>query len=262
MSSSASRNLKKLLSALKKKSPAAVALSGGVDSSVVAKAAILSSPNSVAVTIVDPSVSRRQFESAVKIAGEIGIRHIIVGRKLPEEVRRNDGMRCYYCKASIVKILKEVAREEGIDVIADGSNFDDLKDSRAGMRACREGGVYSPLLELGFGKKEVRQLAHKLGLPNYTAPSEACLSSRVMGLGIDDETLRRVDKAEEFIRKLTRIERVRVRDYGKTARIEVEREDISRLVQGNNAGRINKRLNKLGYRYVTVDLGGYRVGGL
>jgi uncharacterized protein len=262
MSSSASRNLKKLLSALKKKSPAAVALSGGVDSSVVAKAAILSSPNSVAVTIVDPSVSKRQFESAVKIAGEIGIRHIIVGRKLPEEVRRNDGMRCYYCKASIVKILKEVAREEGIDVIADGSNFDDLKDSRAGMRACREGGVYSPLLELGFGKKEVRPLAHKLGLPNYNAPSEACLSSRVMGWGIDDETLRRVDKAEEFIRKLTRIERVRVRDYGKTARIEVEREDISRLVRGNNAGRINKRLNKLGYRYVTVDLGGYRVGGL
>jgi uncharacterized protein len=262
MSGTASKNLGKLLLAFKKKSPAAVAFSGGVDSSVVADAAFLASEKSVAVTIVDPSLSRRQYNSAVKIARRIGIRHIIVGRKLPEEVRRNDTMRCYYCKASMLKILKEVAREEGITVIADGSNLDDLKDSRSGMKACREMGVYSPLLEVGFGKNEVRQLARELGLPNYRVPSEACLSSRVMGQMIDDETLKRVDNAEELIRKLAKIERVRVRDYGKSARIEVEKKDISKLVKGSNAGKINKRLNKLGYRYVTVDLGGYKIGGL
>jgi len=262
MRCSAKKNLGKLLSAFRKRSPAVVALSGGVDSGVVAKAAFISSKKSIAVTVADPAVSKRELESAVRLAKRIGIKHRVMRRKLASGVERNDALRCYHCKSGIIEILRKVAGEEGIEVIADGSNFDDLKDSRAGLRACRERGIYSPLLELGFGKKDVRELARELNLPNYNKPSEACLSSRVMGREIDEKLLRRVEKAEEFVRKLTQAEKVRVRDYGETARIEVDRGHISRLVEGGNAARINKRLNKLGYRYVTVDLGGYRVGGL
>jgi uncharacterized protein len=262
MSYIAKRNLQKLFSAFREKSPAVVALSGGVDSSVVAKAAFLSSKKSIAVTVSDPAVSKRELESAVEIARKIGIRHRVIRRELAEGVRRNDASRCYHCKGGIIEILKKVAREEGVEFIADGSNFDDLGDSRAGLRACRESGVYSPLLELGLGKKEVRQLARELGLPNYNKPSEACLSSRVMGREITRRILRRVEEAEEYVRRLTKAEKVRVRDYGETARIEVDRRRIASLVEGSNAQRINKRLNKLGYRYVTVDLGGYRVGGV
>jgi uncharacterized protein len=262
MRSIAKKNLSKLLSVLREKSPAVVALSGGVDSSVVAKAAFLSSKKSIAVTVADPAVSRKELESAVKVAKRIGIKHYVIRRELAEGVRKNDALRCYYCKAGIVDLLKKIAREEGIDTIADGSNFDDLKDSRAGLRACRERGVYSPLLELGFGKNEVREIARELGLPNYDKSSEACLSSRVMNREIEEGTLRRVELAEEFIRGLTGVERVRVRDYGEAARIEVDSRHIGSLIRKGNAAKINKRLNKLGYRYVTIDLGGYRVGGV
>ena len=255
-------NLRKLLATFKKKSPAAVALSGGVDSSVVAKAAFLSSKKSIAVTVADPSVSRRELESAASIARRIGIRHRVVRRKLSPGVRRNDSLRCYHCKSGVMDIVRKVAGEEGIRVVADGSNFDDLNDARAGMRACSEKGVYSPLLELHFGKKEVKGLAREMGLPNYDKAAEACLSSRVMGRRIDEKVLMRIEKAEEFIRRLTCARVVRVRDYGETARIEVDKQHIASLARGRNAGRINKRFNKLGYKYVTVDLGGYRVGGV
>ena len=257
----ARKNLGRLLVAFKEKTPAVVALSGGVDSSVVAKAAFLSSKKSIAVTVADPSVSRRELESAVRIAEWIGIKHRVVQRKISPEVRRNDYLRCYHCKSGVMDIAREVADEEGVDTIADGSNFDDLKDSRAGMRACRERGVYSPLLELGFGKKEVKELAREMGLPNYGKAAEACLCSRVMGRRIDERTLRRIEEAEEFVKKLTGARVVRVRDYGETARIEVDKQHIANLVKGKNPDRINKKFIKLGYRYVTADLGGYRVGG-
>lgn len=256
-----SRRLTRLLDAVKERAPIVVALSGGVDSSVVAKAAFLASKKSIAVTVVDPTVSKNERRMAREIARSIGIRHIVVRRKLSPEVRGNDRLRCYYCKKGIIDVLRRVAGREGISTLADGSNADDAREERAGMRACREAGVYSPLLELGFGKKEVRELAREMGLPNYDKPSEACLSSRVMKGGIDEGTLRRIERAEQFVKEVSGARIVRVRDYGETARIEVDKPHIQALVKDGVAERINKRLNKLGYRYVTIDLGGYRVGG-
>ncbi|MEM3555456.1 MAG: ATP-dependent sacrificial sulfur transferase LarE [Candidatus Micrarchaeia archaeon] len=255
----ASSKLRKLVSAVKEKAPLVVALSGGVDSSVVAKAAFLASNKSIAVTVINPTVSKREIADARKIARAIGMKHRLIRRKLSEEVGRNDALRCYYCKKEIIKILKRVAKEEGIETVADGSNKDDLRDFRVGLKACKEEGVYSPLLALGFGKKDVRKLAREMGLPNYEKPSEACLSSRVMNQRINEKVLRKIGKAEHFVRKLTGASIVRVRDYGDTARIEVDKEHIDRLIKAS--GRVNKKLNKLGYKYVTVDLGGYRVGG-
>jgi len=254
-----SENFDRLLSAVKEKAPLVVALSGGVDSSVVAKVAFLASKKSIAVTVVDPTVSKKEVRAAREIARRIGIKHRLVQRKLSSEIKRNNALRCYYCKKGIIKILKKVAKEEGVKTIADGSNKDDLADFRMGLKACREEGVYSPLLELGFGKKEVRELAREMGLPNYEKPSEACLSSRVMKQRINKRILKRIEKAEQFVRELSGASVVRVRDYGETARIEVDKPHIASLIK--KAERINKELNKLGYRYVTVDLGGYRVGG-
>jgi uncharacterized protein len=257
------KNFQKLLLAIKGKSPMIVAFSGGVDSSVVAKIAHLNSKKSLAVTIASPTLPKNELCDAIKIAKQIGIKHKIIKLNyLDGSISRNDNLRCYYCKKNTFALLKKISREEGITTIADGANADDLKDFRPGLIASRQDGVYSPLLEIGLKKKDVRELASFLSLPNYDKPAAACLSSRFKkGIKIRIKDLRRVEKAEEVVMKLTNIKQIRVRDHGDLARIEVDKKEMHKLIGDKKLERIARKLKDLGYKHITIDVEGYKVGG-
>lgn len=257
-----SKNAKKLVALLKKVSPVAVALSGGLDSCVVAKAAKLASEDSIAVTIDDYTVPRRDLDDAKCVARMAGIRHVIVKSTPSKKVLGNPVDRCFYCKSHNYGLVKEEARRAGVKTVVDGANLDDTKEYRPGMRAAKAMGVCSPLLELGFGKRETRRLAKEFGLPVWDKPSSACLSSRIPhGERITKGKLGRIELAEEAIRNMTGIKKVRVRAHGPLARIEVPADELMLFFDKNLIPRIAKRLRETGFSHVTLDLEGYRPGG-
>ncbi|MFH1056132.1 MAG: ATP-dependent sacrificial sulfur transferase LarE [Candidatus Altiarchaeota archaeon] len=234
-----------------------VAYSGGVDSSVVAKAAYDAlGRNALAVTFDTPTIPRRELKEAKETTQRMGIKHIIVryNELDDEDFRRNPPDRCYYCKRSMSAKLKEIAKEHGIDLIVDGTNVEDLKGHRPGYRALTEARISSPLAELGFTKKMVRTLARRYGL-DYEKPSAACLSSRIpRGERITRSRLMRVEAAEDYLKSLG-LSQVRVRLEGprcENARIEVFRREFPTVLK--NAERIVKRLK---FSRVTLDLSGY-----
>lgn len=253
-------NTHTLVNFLKQKAPLAVAFSGGVDSSVLAKAAFLASKKSIAVTINDPSISRNELAYAKRIAREIGIRHIIVKRKLPANVARNDCSRCYYCKKNSLMLIRKIAQKNNISTIAYGANKDDLGDYRPGMAAAKELGAWAPLLELGIRKAEVRKLAKEMKLPNYSKPSSPCLSSRIpRGERITNTRLGKIEKAEKAILSTCNVGILRVRDHGDIARIEVEQKDMDKILKAG--AKISSKLKQLGYKFVVLDIRGYKTGG-
>ncbi len=257
-----SRGAKRLVRLVKKLSPVAVALSGGLDSCVVAKAAVLASEESVAVTIDDYTVPRRDLEDSKCVARLVGIRHVIVKSSPSKKVLENPGDRCFHCKSHNYGLVKEAAGKRGIHVVVDGANADDIKEYRPGMRAAKARGVRSPLLELGIGKKETRKLAREFGLPVWDKPSSACLSSRIkQGERITRGKLGKVERAEIAIMEMTGVRKVRVRTHEGLARIEVEKKDLKLLLDKDLIPRIAKRLRGIGFSHVTLDLEGYRPGG-
>lgn len=257
-----SKNAKKLVALLSKLSPVAVAFSGGLDSSVVARAARLASEKSVAVTIDDYTVPRRDFEDARRVAELSGITHVIVKSRPPPKVLSNPKDRCFYCKGHNYGLVISTARKLGIKTVVDGANADDLGEYRPGMEASKRMGIISPLLKLGLGKKEIRSLAREFGLPVWDKPSSACLSSRIQcGERITKKKLGMVEVAEEEIRKMTGVGKVRVRVHGTLARIEVQKEELHVLFDRNLMARVSKRLREIGFSHVTLDLEGYRPGG-
>ncbi|MEM2905676.1 MAG: ATP-dependent sacrificial sulfur transferase LarE [Candidatus Bathyarchaeia archaeon] len=243
-----------------------IALSGGVDSSFLAAAArIALADRAVVVTADSVTLPPGELSEAKKLASSLGLRQVVVKENELQDERfaLNPPDRCYYCKMGLIKELRKVAAQEGIDVILDGTNADDLKGHRPGALALREGGVRSPLAELGFTKNEIRAISKALGLPTWSKPSMACLSSRFeYGQRITAEGLHRVGEAESFIRTLTGVRQLRVRCHGELARIEVGKDERSLLADEDIMDRVSEKLRALGFRYVTLDLTGYRTGSM
>lgn len=240
-----------------------VAFSGGVDSTLVLKAAYdVLGDDVLAVTAVSPSLPRAELQEAIALARFIGAPHRLLETREVENPNyaANPANRCYYCKAELHDTLRELAAREGYAYILDGANLDDMGDFRPGQKAARERGVRSPLQEAGLTKQDVRALARHLGLPNWNKPAMACLSSRIpYGTPVTVETLRQIEAAESALRDLG-FRQLRVRHHGRLARIEVPVEDLPRVLAVRE--EIVHRLRETGYTFITLDLAGYRTGSL
>ncbi|MDH4027331.1 MAG: ATP-dependent sacrificial sulfur transferase LarE [Nitrospirota bacterium] len=240
---------------------AVIAFSGGVDSTFLLKAATMSGMSEVlAVTGLSESLPEEEAAFAAEITASLNVRHrtLMTEELKNEEYAKNPPDRCYYCKKELFGRLREIAGEGDFHFILDGTNADDAHDWRPGLRAAREEGVASPLLEAGLGKKEIRELSCALGLRTWDKPATPCLSSRFpYGQKITAEALERVSKAETFIKGLG-IKELRVRNHAEVARIEVLPEDFPKLLRGRED--VAGYLRTLGFKYVTLDLQGFRSG--
>lgn len=258
------RRLVDLLAGLKS---VAVAWSGGVDSAVVAKAAVLAlKDQAVAVTAVSPSLAESERRVAQSEAVAIGIRHVEISTQefVREEYRRNAGDRCFYCKDTLYTLMSDRMKKLGVDVLVNGANTDDLGDYRPGMTAAEQHGVRSPLIELGINKAGVRRLAHHWELNVADKPASPCLSSRIAyGVEVTESRVRQVELAEVCVRELTGLQEIRVRcEAGDLARIEVPVTELTQLVHSDVRTELVSRLTELGFTNVTLDLQGFRSGSL
>jgi uncharacterized protein len=241
-----------------------VAFSGGIDSTLVLKIAHDElGLNAVGITAVSPTYPAAELESATRTALEIGARHEVVTTdqlEIPAFVQ-NDAARCFHCKTDLYRLMEELRAARSTEWILDGTNMDDLGDDRPGITAAREWQVRSPLVEAAFTKAEVRAVAHVLGLSAWDKPAAACLSSRIpRGVPITLEKLRRVEQAETIL-QAEGFRHARVRDHGDIARIEVAPEEFGRLGQPALRALISAGLRRAGFRFICVDLEGYRPGG-
>ena len=243
-----------------------VAYSGGVDSTLLLKTAkeSLGKEHVLAVTALSPLFPDRELVGAKKMAQEMGVKHILIeSNELEiEGFSKNPSNRCYFCKKELFEEIQNLARKEAVSFVVEGSTLDDEKDHRPGRKAIQELGIRSPLQEARFTKTDVRELSRALGLPTWEKPSFACLASRFpYGEEITPEGLRMVDEAEDFLFSLG-FKQVRVRHYQSLARIEVYPEEMSRLMNGSLRAKVVNRLKEIGYRYVTLDLQGFRSGSM
>jgi uncharacterized protein len=242
-----------------------VAYSGGVDSAFLAWAATRAlGDRALSVTADSPSYPDRHRQMALALARDFNLRHEIIrtGELESPEYRANHADRCYHCKHELFTVLTSLAAERGFAAVADGSNADDRGDYRPGRRAAAEFGVISPLDEAGLTKDDIRALSHDAGLPTWDEPASACLSSRIPYFSeVTEEKLRVIEEAEQSVRRLG-FRVIRVRHHGEIARLEVAREEMPRLLDPDVSDRITAALTALGFRYVAVDLKGYRLGSL
>lgn len=243
----------------------AVAYSGGVDSAVVAKSAQLGcGDNAVAVTAVSDSLAHGELEAARELAERIGIRHVVLFTREFDDADylRNAPDRCFHCKTELYSRIADEQPAIGFDVIANGANADDVGDYRPGMQAALEHGVRSPLIELGLRKADVRELAKHWDLPVWDKPASPCLSSRIAyGVAVTPERVARVDQAERYLRELLSTVELRVRlEANDLARIEVPLACLAPICEQREA--VATKLKSLGFRYVSVDLEGFRSGSL
>lgn len=242
-----------------------VAYSGGVDSAYLAWAAgRVLGDRALAVTADSPSYPERHRAMALAIAAEFKLAHEIVHTAEIDrpEYRANGTDRCYHCKHELYTELTALARARGFAAVADGNNADDRGDYRPGRRAAREFGVISPLDEAGLTKEDIRALSREAGLPCWDEPASACLSSRIPYFSeVTVDKLRVIEQAEDAIRALG-FRVVRVRHHGEIARLEVAREEMTRALDPDVAQAIDRSLRALGFRYIALDLKGYRLGSL
>jgi len=252
-----------LLDWFRQRGPALVAYSGGVDSTLLAKAAHDAlGDRAVAVTAVSASLAPAELDEARELAENIGILHLLEtsGETTLPQYLVNDGERCYHCKTELYRICSRVAAERDLAVIVNGLNTDDLTDHRPGNRAADEAGVSSPFVEMGFDKAAIREHSKRLGLPTASKPELACLASRFpTGTPITITGLERVAAAEQVVAGLG-FTQYRVRFHGDLARIEVPADEISRLADADLRERVFNGVRDAGFRFVTVDLSGYSRG--
>lgn len=255
-----------LLALLRSFDSCAVAFSAGVDSTVVAKAAQLTlGENSTAVTGTSASLASGELDEAKSLAEHIGIRHVVIATDefANTSYTQNAADRCYHCKTELYTQLDGLTEQLGVQVVLNGANVDDASDYRPGMKAASEHSVRSPLAECGFTKTDVRALAEYWGLPIWDKPATPCLSSRVAyGEEVTPERLRMIDSAEQLLRDQG-FRNVRVRYHrGDLARIEVAAEEITKLITADTRLRLAEQLRQFGFKFVTIDLEGFRSGSL
>ena len=241
-----------------------VAYSGGIDSAylaVVANAALGS--RALAVTADSASYPERHRQIAIQVARDFQLQHEIIHTRELErpEYRANPANRCYYCKHELYTHLSQMARSRGA-VVVDGNNADDRGDYRPGRQAAREFGVRSPLDEVDLTKAEIRELSKRAGLPTWDEPASACLSSRIPYFSeVTDEKLRTIERAEQALRALG-FKLFRVRHHDTVARLEIARDEMARALEPDINAAIVRELKAVGYRHVSLDLQGYRMGSL
>lgn len=253
-----------LISLLHEIEGAVLAFSGGVDSSLLLKAMKISGMRILAVTADSETMPEKDLLSSISFAKEVGVEHRIIKTEelLNEAFVSNPPERCFFCKDELFKKIRVIADENSFRFIFDGSNSDDLYDYRPGRKAAALHKVRSPLAECTFTKDEIRAISKELGLNIWNQPSSPCLSSRFpYGQRITPSALMRIEKAEEFLRTFG-IHDIRVRNHGDTARIEVSEKEIHILMIPENRRLVTETLKSLGYRFVSLDLEGYRSGSM
>jgi len=256
--------LTKLLNWFDGKNSVLVALSGGVDSALVAYVAYTRlGKSAIAVTADYKTLAQEELEYAKKISSEIGIKHVVIeyNELDNESFVKNDNNRCFYCRSELSEHLLETAKEFGSDMIVDGTNIDDLGDYRPGVLALRENGIRSPLAETKFSKKMVRETAKSVGLSVYDKPSNSCLASRIpWGQSVTAQRLARIEIGEKIVKQLTGAKQVRVRDMGGIAKIEVGVDELSLLENNTVLQKIKDQLKLISFEDVSIDPEGYRPG--
>ena len=258
--------IEKLKAVLKYLGRVVVAYSGGLDSTFLLKMAAdtLGRSNVLAVTARSETYPASEYKEAVKLAKRIGARQIAIQTQELKigNFKSNPVNRCYYCKKELFKKLDAIKNRYGMSYVLDGTNYDDLKDVRHGRKAAGEFGVKSPLLDAKLTKMDIRKFSKRLNLATWDKPSFACLASRIpFNNTITEKDLRRVNAAEVYLRKLG-FEQIRVRIHGDIARLEIYKKNFSKIFNKNKIDAIVKKLKSLGFKYVTIDLEGYRTGSM
>ena len=255
-----------LAAILKKLDKVVVAYSGGVDSTFLLKAAVdtLGAENVLACIGVSSSLAKSQYNRAIECAADMGaaLEEVKVHEVLDTKYSANNPDRCFHCKSHLYTVLQNIAEKKGFDNVICGCNFDDMDDFRPGNKAARLYGVLSPLMKAQMTKDDIRDMSRKLNLPTADIPASPCLASRLTyGLEVTEQRLKQVEEAEDFLRKLGFVE-FRVRHHDTIARIEVRPEDMEKVTTEPECKRIVEKMKSIGFKYITVDLQGFRSGSL
>ena len=256
------RKLRQILSRIDK---AAIACSGGIDSTLLLRAAAdIPGLQATAFTVNSMFVPEEEITEAAKQSSALGIKHIVIDldiKKIPE-IQKNPPLRCYHCKKEVFSAIKSEAESMGIFTVLEGSHHDDTADYRPGLKALAELGIASPLKEAGFTKKEIREVSRHLGIETWEKPSSPCLATRIpYNTEITDELIKMIYESENFIKSLG-FRQVRVRTHGNLARIELEEDDIGKVLDPSLRSAIESYLRKCGFDYITLDMTGYRTGSM
>jgi uncharacterized protein len=255
--------LRKILEKLEK---VVVAYSGGVDSTFLLKAAVdtLGTENVLACIGISSSLAKSQYNRAIKCAADMGARveEVEVHEVMDTKYSANNPDRCFHCKSHLYTVLQNIAESKQFNEVICGCNFDDMDDFRPGNKAADVHGVLSPLMEAKMTKEDIRNMSRKLNLPTADIPASPCLASRVTyGLEVTEQRLKQVEEGEDYLRELGFVE-FRVRHHVTIARIEVVPEDMEKITTEPQRGRIVEKLKSIGFKYVTIDLQGFRSGSL
>ncbi len=240
-----------------------IALSGGVDSALVAYAAFQKlGTSAIAVTADYKTLSEEELQTSKQICSEIGIKQLFLdySELENEKFTKNDSNRCYHCRMELGTHLIDLAKKHNVEIIVDGTNLDDLGEYRPGIKALKQNGIRSPLVETHFSKLDIRNSAKLIGLSVYDKPSNSCLASRIpWGQRVTAEKLTRIEFGETIVKQLTKIKQVRVRDLDGSAKIEVNK-DMIPVFDNEVLKQITEKLKMIGFTAVEVDLGGYVPG--